>query len=77
MASSTGRWRPNGVAHDDRLGDEPELVELIGDGLLLRRDLRRDRLDAVAGPLNGDTLGFEVDARSGLTHEGLRSYAWG
>src|SRR3954471_11897722 len=70
MASSTGRRRPDRVAHDDRLGDEPERVELVGDGLLLRRDLRRDWLDAVAGPPDGPALGFEIDA--GRFREHLR-----
>src|SRR5215213_8354193 len=56
MASSTGRRRPDRVAHDDRLGDEPKRVELVGDGLLLGHDLRRDRLDAVAGSPDGHPL---------------------
>src|SRR4051794_29994530 len=70
MASSTGRRRPDRIAYDDRLGDEAERVELVGDGLLLRRDLRRDRLDAVAGPPDGPALGFEIDA--GRVGEHLR-----
>src|SRR4051812_33850312 len=70
MASSTGRRRPDRIAYDDRLGDEAERVELVGDGLLLRRDLRRDRLDPVARPLDSDALGVDLDA--GRVGEHLR-----
>src|SRR4051794_17050544 len=70
MASSTGRRGPDRISYDDRLGDEAEPVELVGDGLLLRRDLRRDRLDPVARPPDGDALGLKIDA--GRVGEHLR-----
>src|SRR5262245_56965564 len=56
------RRDPHRLTHDDRLGDESELVEAIGNGLLGLDDVVGDPADRKRSAIGGDGLDVERDA---------------
>ena len=60
----TERWRRI-VADDDRLGDEAQLVEAVGNALLLGDDALVDRADRELLAVDGALPALEVDASRG------------
>ena len=62
--------RPDRVANDDRLWDQAELVEAVGDGLLGGDDVVGDRADLERRALGRD--GLDVERNAGYRGERLR-----